>query len=393
MTQTIELKYGCNPSQKTARVMFSSDPPPLTVLNGRPGYINFLDALRAWQLVQELCDSAGKPAAASFKHVSPAGAAVAGELSDAFCQAQFISDPRNLSPVATAYAKARSSDRVASFGDFIAVSDTVDETLALLIKPEVSDGIIAPDYDAAALDILKQKKKGGYVVMRMDPAYQPPADELESRTDFGITLQQSRNDCVINADLFKNIVTRNKNLPAADVESLIVASITLKHTQSNSIAVAYQGQAVGVGAGQQSRIACTRLACDKADRWFLKMHPKALALQYADMPRSEKVNVLDQFVRYHELDEREIADLRSRLTADPTPITPEERAAWIRSFKGVVLSSDAFFPFRDNLDRAARSGVTAVAQAGGSARDADLIAAADDNGMVMCMTGLRLFLH
>jgi phosphoribosylaminoimidazolecarboxamide formyltransferase/IMP cyclohydrolase len=390
---TIPLKYGCNPNQSTATLHFASDCPPLRVVNGNPSTINILDALRSWQLVRELKAVAHKPAAASFKHVSPAGVAVAGPISSAFAHAQFIADDDALSPIATAYAKARSSDRIASFGDFIAVSDSVDESLAQLIKPEVSDGIIAPSYDAAALELLKQKKRGNYVILEMDPTYQPSDDMLDSRTDFGITLKQSRNTCVINADLFSNRVTQNKDLSDYMIETLIVATVTLKHTQSNSIVVGYAGQAVGVGAGQQSRIACTRLACDKADRWLLKMHPKSLSLVYNEMPRSEKVNALDQFVRYHELDERERQTLQSQLTQTSEPISEVERRDWIHSFKGIVLGSDAFFPFCDNLDRAARSGVSAIAQAGGSARDSEVIATADTHNMVMAMTGLRLFLH
>ena len=387
----ITMKYGCNPNQSHARLISDSPDGPLTVVNGAPGYINILDALRGWQLVRELKKSTGQPAAASFKHVSPAGAAVAGTLTDEFRKAHFYDDA-DLSPLATAYAKARSSDRVASFGDFISVSDTVDVSLAKIIKPEVSDGIIAPAYEPEALGIIKAKKGGKYCVLRIDPAYEPPA--IESRVEFGLTLEQSYNDCAIDADLFKNTVTKNKTIPDDVMQTLIVATITLKHTQSNSICVGYRGQAVGVGAGQQSRIACTRLACDKADRWFLKMHPKALALKYADgLPRSEKVNALDQFVRYHELDAGEQAVLNKALAGAPEPITEDERKTWAEQFDGVVLSSDAFIPFRDNLDRAARSGVKYLAEAGGSARDRDVIDAADEHGMAMAFTGLRLFLH
>jgi len=385
------LKYGCNPNQSHAQLTSPLDDGPLTVVNGAPSYINILDALRGWQLVRELKKSTGQPAAASFKHVSPAGAAVAGPLDEAFCKAHFYDSP-DMSQLATAYAKARSSDRVASFGDFISVSDTVDESLARIIKPEVSDGIIAPGYDPKALDIIKAKKGGKYVVLQMDPSYTPPA--VESRVEFGLTLEQSYNDSVIDAELFKNVVTQNKKIPDDVIQTLIVATVTLKHTQSNSISVGYQGQAVGIGAGQQSRIACTRLACDKADRWLLKMHPKALALQFVDgLPKSEKVNALDQFVRFHELDEGERVVLTKALTSTPDPISDSERADWNAQFQGVVLSSDAFVPFRDNLDRAARSGVRFLAQAGGSARDQGVIDAADEHGMAMAFTGLRLFLH
>lgn len=387
----IKLKYGCNPNQSHAQLIGDLPDGPLRVVNGAPGYINLLDALRGWQLVRELKRSTGESAAASFKHVSPAGAAVAGPLTEAFMQAHFY-DPGDLSPLATAYAKARSSDRAASFGDFISVSDTVDESLARIIKPEVSDGIIAPGYEPMALEIIKAKKGGKYVVLEVDPSYEPPA--VESRVEFGLTIEQSYNDSVIDKALFGNVVTRNNTIPDDVMQSLIVSTVTLKHTQSNSIAVGYQGQAVGVGAGQQSRIACTRLACDKADRWFLKMHPKALALKFADgMPRSEKVNAVDQFVRYHELDDGERALLAKALSATPDPISENERIDWLSRFDGVVLSSDAFVPFRDNLDRAARSGIKYLAQAGGSARDQGVIAAADEHGMAMAFTGLRLFLH
>jgi phosphoribosylaminoimidazolecarboxamide formyltransferase / IMP cyclohydrolase len=387
----IPLKYGCNPNQTHAQLTSPLPDGPLTVVNGAPSYINILDALRGWQLVRELARSTGQPAAASFKHVSPAGAAVAGPLTDDFRKAHFYSD-EDMSPLATAYAKARSSDRVASFGDFISVSGTVDESLARIIKPEVSDGIIAPGYDPKALDIIKAKKGGKYVVLQIDPAYDPPS--VESRVEFGLTLEQSYNDSVIDADLFKNVVTKNNDIPGDVMQSLIVATVTLKHTQSNSITVGYKGQAVGIGAGQQSRIACTRLACDKADRWLLKMHPKALALQFVDgLPKSEKVNALDQFVRYHELDHGERGVLSKALTTTPDPITDQQRADWNAQFQGVVLSSDAFVPFRDNLDRAARSGVKTLAQAGGSARDQGVIDAADEYGMTMAFTGLRLFLH
>jgi len=387
----ISLKYGCNPNQPKAQLTGDLPDGPIRVINGAPSYINVLDALRGWQLVRELKRSTGEPAAASFKHVSPAGAAVAGELSDQFLQAHFY-DKGDLSPLATAYAKARSSDRVASFGDFISVSDTVDESLARMIKPEVSDGIIAPGYEPEALEIIKSKKGGKYVVLEMDPSYDPPA--AESRVEFGLKLEQSYNDSVIDKALFGNVVTKNSTIPDDVMQSLIVSTVTLKHTQSNSIAVGYQGQAVGVGAGQQSRIACTRIACDKADRWFLKTHPKALALKFVDgMPRSEKVNAVDQFVRYQELDSGERGILSKALQGTPDPISESERIEWMSRFDGVVLSSDAFVPFRDNLDRAARSGVKYLAQAGGSARDQDVIDAADEHRMAMAFTGLRLFLH
>ena len=392
----IKLKYGCNPNQPHAKITTPGTGPmgdgPLTVVNGAPSYINALDAIRAWQLVRDLKAATGKAAAASFKHVSPAGAAVAGELSDDFRRAFLYKPTRDYSPAATAYARARSSDRVASFGDFIAVSEPVDETLARLIKPEVSDGIVAPSYEGDAFEILRAKKGGRYVMLTMDPAYVPPP--VESRVEFGLTLEQTHNDLAITADTFKERVTTKTELTADALESLIVATVTLKHTQSNSIAVAAAGQAIGIGAGQQSRIACTRIACDKADRFLLKTHPKALAVEFAPgLGRAEKVNALDNFVRFHELNSGEKAELDKALADGWEAITADERAHWLSSREGVVLSSDAFVPFRDNLDRAAASGVSAVAQAGGSARDQDVTDAADQHGMVMCHTGVRLFLH
>lgn len=385
------LKYGCNPNQTFARVVTDVEPSPLTIRNGNPSYINLLDALRGWQLVRELKASLGKAAAASFKHVSPAGAAVAGDLSDAFLQAHFY-EGGDLSPVATAYAKARSSDRVASFGDFVAVSERVDASLAMLLKAEVSDGIIAPGYDDDAAEILAGKKGGSYVMLEMDAGYEP--GPVETRTEFGLTLEQSYNDSKIDRALLANVVTKNKAIPDEVAESLLVTTITLKHTQSNSMAVGYHGQAVGIGAGQQSRIACTRLACDKADRWFLKLHDKARNLRFkAGVAKPDKVNALDGFVRWHELDGSERAAIEKVVDGAVTPIEATERAAWLKQSAGTVLSSDAFLPFRDNLDRAARSGAKYVIQAGGSKRDEDVIAAADEHGMVMVMSGLRLFLH
>ncbi|XAL98189.1 phosphoribosylaminoimidazolecarboxamide formyltransferase [Phycisphaeraceae bacterium D3-23] len=405
MPTTIPLKYGCNPNQPHAAIRYAGEGDnPLNVVNGSPSYINALDALRAWELVRDLKRATGKPAAASFKHVSPAGAAVSpgmngeGDTLDAdFCKAHFYPSPNDhdYSPIAAAYARARSSDRVASFGDFIAVSEPVDLSLAKLIKPEVSDGIIAPGYDDAARELLAAKKGGKYVMLQIDPAYDP-GKHVESRTCFGLTMEQDYNDCVIDTALLKNVVTTNTQLPGDAVEALLVATATIKHTQSNSIGVALGGQAVGIGAGQQSRIACTRLACDKADRFLLKQHPKSLALIDQFKPgtgRPEKVNALDQFTRYHELDDTELAELRAVLVSDPDPITRDEALAWCASFGDLALSSDAFIPFRDNLDRAKRSGVKYVLHAGGSARDDLVTAAANDHGMVMALSGLRLFLH
>jgi len=387
----IPLKYGLNPNQSQARVISDREPSPLQVVSGRPSYINLLDALRGWQLVRELKQSLSKPAAASMKHVSPAGAAVAGELPSELREAHLYAD-ESRSPIASAYAKARSSDRQASFGDFIAVSDKVDASLANLIRPEVSDGIIAPAFDDEALEILKQKKSGGYAIFQMDPTYTPP--EMECRVEFGIRLEQSINDARIDQDLLQHVVSKRRDIPDDAAETLLVTTITLKHTQSNSMAVGYQGQAIGIGAGQQSRIACTRLACDKAERWLMKMHPKARNLPFADsVKRPEKVNAIDSFVMWHQLDERERSALRDQLAGEIEPITADEQRDWLNRFKGLVLSSDAFLPFRDNVDRAARTGVEYVIQAGGSKRDADITAAADEHGMVMINTGLRLFLH
>jgi len=402
MTHVIPLKYGCNPNQPHARVLFDgpAEACPLKVVNGSPSFINLLDGLRGWELVRDLKAATGQPAAASFKHVSPAGAAVAGPLTDAFCAANFYPAPGEYaySPIAAAYAKARSSDRGASFGDFIAVSETVDASLANLIKPEVSDGIIAPGYEPEALAILAAKKAGKYVMLQIDPAYAPAPGSVESRTCFGLTLEQTFNSAVIDQSLLKNVVTTKRDLPASAVQSLLVATATLKHTQSNSICVAMHGQAIGVGAGQQSRIACTRLACDKADRFMLKQHPKALALIglfKQGVGRPDKVNAVDQFVRYHELDAIELEGLHALLVKKPEPITAEEAKQWCANFGNgqLTLSSDAFIPFRDNLDRAARSGVRYVLHAGGSARDDLVTDAANEHGMVMALSGLRLFLH
>lgn len=395
----LPLKYGCNPDQSPASLQYAGEGEPLTMLNGKPSMINLLDGIRAWQLVRDLKQATGKAAAASFKHVSPAGAAVAGptdRLSDAFCTGHFYPKPGELdySPVAVAYAKARSSDRGASFGDFIAVSEPVDVALASIIRPEVSDGIIAPGYHDDALAILKAKQGGNYRVMQIDPNYEPQGPE--TRTVFGFTLTEPRPATPITADLFRKLVTDAHSPTPAEIETMLVVSVTLRHTQSNSVAVGCASQAVGIGAGQQSRIACVRLACDKADRFALKTHDRSLDLVSrfkAGIPRPVKVNLLDQYVRYHDLDEGEIAELAGAVDGEVKPIDRDDARQWIVAQQGVVLSSDAFFPFRDNLDRAARSGVKFVAQAGGSKRDDDVIAAANGHGMAMAMTGLRLFLH
>ncbi|MEM1212870.1 MAG: phosphoribosylaminoimidazolecarboxamide formyltransferase [Planctomycetota bacterium] len=393
----LRLKYGCNPNQPHATV--TGPPDGLRVLNGNPSMINLLDALRGWQLVRDLKAATGLPAAASFKHVSPAGAAVATDdetPTAAFGKAFLYPDPDSFdwSPLALAYAKARSSDRVASFGDFIILSDPCDLATAQLIKPEVSDGILAPGYSPEALDLLKAKQGGNYRVLQIDPDLEPPA--TESRTVFGFTLKETYNDAAITPDLLDKTVTENQTWPEHAITAMLTITAALKHTQSNSVAVGWNGQAVGIGAGQQSRIACVRLACDKADRFALKTHPKTLALVDAfkpGTPRPTKVNLIDQFTRYAQLDAGEIAELQAAVQSDIDPITQEEAADWLSHLPGVCLSSDAFFPFKDNLDRAARSNVKYVLQAGGSKRDDDVIAAANAHHMTMALSGLRLFLH
>jgi AICAR transformylase/IMP cyclohydrolase PurH len=386
----IELKYGCNPHQKPARLVLP-EPSPLKILNGRPGYINLLDALGAWQLVRELRLATGQPGAASFKHTSPAGAAIARPLSQAFIEAHMLPGDE-LSPVATAYARARGGDRISSFGDVVAVSDKVDLPLANLLKREVSDLIIAPAYEPGALDILKAKKNGGYLILQMDADYEPPP--LERRELFGLTLEQKRNDLQVGPELFQNVVTSQKSAPQDILETLMVATIALKYTQSNSVCVAYDGQVIGMGAGQQSRIHCTRLACEKADKWFLQQHPRALGLEFkAGLKRPEKANIVDQFLLWEQLSETERVAMLAGLKQAPEPLSREEREAWIRRFDGICLSSDAFFPFRDNIDRASRSHVQYVAQPGNSLRDAEVTAAAEQYRMTMFHTNFRCFLH
>jgi AICAR transformylase/IMP cyclohydrolase PurH len=388
---TIELKYGCNPHQKDAKVIFDGDVSPLQILNGSPSYINILDALAAWQLVKELKAATGIASAASFKHVSPAGAAIAKPLDSNFLKSQFV-DVKDLSPVSTAYIRARGGDRMCAFGDAAAVSETVDVSLAKILKSEVSDLIIAPDYTPEALEILKAKKKGGYLVLKMDSSYEPSG--VETKNVYGFTLQQGRNNAKVNKNFFGKIITQNKNVPEDAWQSLIVATIALKYTQSNSVTVAYDGQLIGVGAGQQSRVHCLRLACSKADKWFLQQHPKVLGLEFNEnLKKPEKANVVDQFLLWSELSDNEKELLESQVKILPAPITAEEKSAFIRNFNGVSLSSDAFFPFRDNIDRASRSNIQYVAQPGGSLRDDSCIIAADEYGMVMFHTGTRLFTH
>ena len=384
----MELKYGCNPHQKPATLEVPDE--AFRFLNGTPGYINMLDALGSWQLVRALKEATGLPSAASFKHVSPAGAAIARPLTDALRASQMLGD-EDYSPVATAYIRARAGDRMSSFGDVAAVSDTVDLSLANLLNMEVSDLIVAPGFEPEALDILKKKKGGKYLVIRADPDYVAP--ELETREVFGFTLTQRHDDSAITKDMFAMSVT-GEDIPEDLQETLVVATVALKYTQSNSVGLAYDGQVIGMGAGQQSRVHCTRLACGKAEKWFLQQHPKTLALKFKDgLMRAEKTNVVDQYLLWDELSEPERAAMLAGLAEKPEPITRDERYEWIGRHDGICLSSDAFIPFRDNIDRAARTNVQYVAQPGGSARDESVTAAAAESGMKMIQTGIRCFLH
>ena len=390
-----ELKYGCNPNQKPSRIFMKNDADlPITVLNGRPGYINFLDAFNAWQLVKELKEALGLPAATSFKHVSPTSAAVGLPLSDALKKACFVDKVEDLdaSPLACAYVRARGTDRLCSFGDWVALSDVCDVTTAKLLAREVSDGIIAPGYEPEALEILKGKRKGNYNIVEIDPNYVPAP--IETKDVYGITFEQGRNEFKIGEHLLTNIVTANKELPDSAKRDLIVALITLKYTQSNSVCYAVDGQAIGVGAGQQSRIHCTRLAGTKADTWLMRQHPKALNLPFLPtMGRPERDNVIDGYINGNEEDVCADGIWQNYFTEQPAPITAEERAQWLGSFKGLALASDAFFPFADNIKRAYASGVTYIAEPGGSIRDDLVIAECDKNDMVMAFTGMRLFHH
>lgn len=388
--EIIPLRYGNNPNQVPAQLVFTEQSPKLEVVNGAPGYINMLDALNAWQLVRELRAALDLPAATSFKHVSPAGAAVYAPLSDVLKSAYFVDD-MDLSPLATAYARARGADRVSSFGDFVALSDVCDASTASLISREVSDGVIAPGYDEDALRILREKRGGKYLVMRIDPSYEPPT--MESRDVFGVIMEQKRNDVRIDAGALSNVVTRNKEIPDSAKRDLIVSLITLKFTQSNSVCFAYDGQAIGVGAGQQSRVHCTRLAGGKADLWWLRQHPRVLELRFREgLNRAERNNTIDGFLS-DDLTAPEDAFLQSNLDGRFEKLTKEEKRDWLDRLTGVSLGSDAFFPFRDSIDRASRSGVKYIAQAGGSNRDDVVIAAADEYGMAMAMNGIRLFHH
>jgi phosphoribosylaminoimidazolecarboxamide formyltransferase / IMP cyclohydrolase len=387
----LTLRYGTNPNQSPARVYLQDGGDlPITVLGGSPGYINLLDALNAWQLVRELKQTIGQPAAASFKHVSPSGTAVAIPLSDTLKKIYFVDD-MELSPLATAYARARGVDRMSSFGDFIALSDTVDVPTAKLIAREVSDGVIAPAYEPEALEILKKKKQGKYAIVQIDPAYEPQV--TETRQVFGVSMEQRRNDRPVTREDFANIVTKKKEQPESAVRDMFIAWITLKFTQSNSVCYIADGQTIGVGAGQQSRVHCARLAGSKADLWRLREHPSVLALPFKDgIKRPDRDNAIDQFLQ-PDVTEAEKANWSNVFTEIPNQLTAEERRAWLDGLTRVTLGSDAFFPFRDSIDRAAKSGVKYVLQPGGSNRDEDVITACDEYGMTMVFTGLRLFHH
>jgi len=389
----LALKYGCNPNQKPSRIYMEHGELPIEVINGRPGYINFLDALNSWQLVRELKAATGLPAAASFKHVSPAGAAVGLPLSDTLKRIYFVDDVKTeLSPIACAYARARGADRMSSYGDFVALSDECDEATAMLLKREVSDGVIAPSYTKEAVEILKAKRKGTYNVIKIDPNYKP--EPVEHKQVFGVTFEQGRNDLKIDEGQLQNIVSQNKELPESAKIDLLTALITLKYTQSNSVCYVKNGQTIGVGAGQQSRIHCTRLAGSKADNWLLRQHPKVLGLQFVDgIRRPNRDNAIDVYISDEYEDVLAEGVWQETFKVKPEVLTAEEKKAWIAQQSGVSCGSDAFFPFGDNVERARKSGVQYIAEPGGSIRDDNVIAACDRYGMVLCFTGNRLFHH
>lgn len=390
----LELKYGCNPNQKPSRIYMENGELPITILCGKPGYINFMDAFNAWQLVSEIKKALGLPAAASFKHVSPTSAAVGIKLNDTLKKACFVDDVPELddSPLACAYARARGTDRMCSFGDFVALSDVCDVTTANLIKREVSDGVIAPRYEPEALEILKSKRNGNYNIIEIDPNYVP--EVTERKQVFGITFEQGRNNFEINEALLENIVTDNKNFTDEAKRDLIIALITLKYTQSNSVCYAVDGQAIGVGAGQQSRIHCTRLAGSKADTWFLRQHEKVLNLPFrSDIRRPDRDNVIDGYINKNEEDVCADGNWEKYFTTKPEPLTDEEAREYLSKITGVALGSDAFFPFGDNIERAFKSGVSYIAEPGGSIRDDQVIETCNKYGMVMAFTGMRLFHH
>lgn len=389
----LALKYGCNPNQKPARIFVNDGRDlPVKVLNGRAGYINFLDALNGWQLVRDLKRATNLPAAASFKHVSPAGAAVGLPLSDTLKKIYFVDDMGDLSPLACAYVRARGADRMSSFGDFISLSDVCDKDTASVIKREVSDGVIAPGYTDEALEILKSKKKGNYCVIEIDPSYEP--EKIEHKDVFGITFEQGRNDIQIDASLLENVVTKNKNIPDDAKRDLVISLITLKYTQSNSVCYCKDGQAIGVGAGQQSRVHCVRLAGQKADNWLLRQHPKVLSLPFVDgIHRADRDNAIDVYIGQEYEDVLRDGAWQRVFKTKPDVLTAEEKRAWLDQQTGVSLGSDAFFPFSDNIERAKKSGVTYIAEPGGSVRDDAVIDCCDQYGMAMAFTGVRLFHH
>ena len=388
----LELKYGCNPNQKPSRIYMKEGELPIEVLNGKPGYINFLDAFNGWQLVKELKKATGLPAATSFKHVSPAGAAVGLPLTEVERKIYWVDDMGDLSPLASAYARARGADRMSSFGDFISLSDVCDVDTARLIKREVSDGIIAPGYEPEALEILKAKKKGNYAVIKIDPEYVP--NPIETKDVYGVTFEQGRNELVINDELFANVVTENKEIPESAKIDLAIAMITLKYTQSNSVCYVKGGQAIGIGAGQQSRIHCTRLAGSKADNWFLRQNPKVLSLPFKEkIGRADRDNTIDVYMSDDYMDVLADDVWENFFTEKPEVLTREEKRAWLDKLTDVSLGSDAFFPFGDNVERAHRSGVKYIAQPGGSIRDDNVIETCNKYNMAMCFTGIRLFHH
>lgn len=384
------LKYGCNPNQKPARVYVKDKALPFEMLNGNPGYINFMDAFNSWQLVKELKQTLGLPAAASFKHVSPAGAAIGLPLSDVLKKAYFVEDIE-LSPVASAYARARGADRMSSFGDWVAISDIVDLPTAVILSKSVSDGIIAPGYTDEALELLMKKKKGSYCIVKIDYNYEP--EEIEKRDIYGITFEQKRNNIQLNQDILNNIVTNNKTITVDGKRDLLISMITLKYTQSNSVCFALDGQVIGVGAGQQSRIHCTRLAASKADIWYLRQHPNVLNLSFKEgISKLDRDNVIDQYLR-EDITAEEMKNWSGILNEIPNRLTKEERAKWLSNLSGVSLGSDAFFPFRDNIDRAVKSGVKYIAQPGGSLRDEIVIEACNEYDIAMAFSNIRLFHH
>ncbi len=389
----LQLKYGCNPNQKPSRIFMENGAElPIKVLSGRPGYINFLDAFNGWQLVKELKEATGLPAATSFKHVSPAGAAVGLPLDETLAKIYWVDDYENLSPLACAYARARGADRMSSFGDFIALSDVCDRDTALLIKREVSDGVIAPGYTQEALEILGEKKKGNYNVIQIDESYRP--DPIERKQVYGITFEQGRQELKIDDELISNFVTEKKDIPESAAMDLKIALITLKYTQSNSVCYVKGGQAIGIGAGQQSRVHCTRLAGQKADNWFLRQCPKVLNLPFSDkITRAERDNAIDVYIGAEYMDVLADGAWEKVFTEKPEVFTEAEKRAWLDQMSGVALGSDAFFPFSDNIERARKSGVEYIAEPGGSVRDADVIATCNKYGMAMAFTGIRLFHH